>query len=105
MTETDYLDNYLIDSYGDETILYEDEFRIMYKIIKDIPTHSKKWVKRVSIIKWKFKHSDMLELDIRRYNTKDEKFGKGISFSKRELEILKSTLTDLDINLFFKDKL
>jgi hypothetical protein len=89
-----FVDEMLIDELIDD-VIYENEFMIVYKVVADIPTHSVKWVKRVQFVQWKHKKGEKVELDIRRYNLKENRYGRGISFSKREFEVLKTVISEL----------
>ena len=58
--------------------IYEDEYMRVIKIIKEIPTGSKNFVKRVQLVIWKSKNSDIPDLDIRNYSYKGNRYLKGI---------------------------
>lgn len=88
-------DDMLLQEYSDD-VIYEDEYMKVFEVLLDIPTHSPNWVKRVQLLNWKNKNNDLVEFDIRRYNKKTKKYGKGVTFSKRELDTFKSFMEDFD---------
>jgi hypothetical protein len=76
--------------------VFENEFMVVEKVIQDIPTHNKKWVKRVQLVRWKSKKADTIEFDIRRYNVKDEVYGRGMSLTQREFREFKKAIGSID---------
>jgi|LFRM01.1.fsa_nt_gb hypothetical protein len=74
--------------------IYEDEYMRVIKIIKEIPTGSKNFVKRVQLVIWKSKNSDIPDLDIRNYSYKGNRYLKGITLTMKEAEMLYEALTD-----------
>ncbi len=75
-----------------EDIEFEDEYRIVKKVIGEIKTGVNS-SKRVSEVIWKSMNSSIPQIDIRHYNYKTKRYHKGISFSQYEakqlLEFLK----------------
>lgn len=96
MKTMDYT-NLLLETYTSDFI-YEDDFMRVIKVIKDIPTGSKNHVKRVQLVIWKSKSTDVPDLDIRRYSVKDNTYSKGISFTHSETRILFEALRDFLLN-------
>lgn len=82
----------------EDSVVYENEFFTVYKVICDIQTKSQNWVKRVQLVNWKHKPSDLLEVDIRRYNIPNNRYSKGISFTKREFLVLQETFEGFDFD-------
>ncbi|QMS85105.1 PC4/YdbC family ssDNA-binding protein [Candidatus Xianfuyuplasma coldseepsis] len=78
--------------------IFENEYFIVYKILVEIPTQSVSWVKRVQLVNWKHKKSDLLELDIRRFSKKDDRYAKGISLTKRELKDFLTVMKEFNID-------
>jgi hypothetical protein len=76
----------LLDSLTGDIV--EDEYFEVVKILGDVRTQSLNYVKRVQLVKWKKKKSDVPELDFRRYSIKEKKYLKGISFTKDEIRDL-----------------
>lgn len=72
--------------------IYEDEYMRVIKIIKEIPTGSKNFVKRVQLVIWKSKNSDIPDLDIRNYSYKGNRYLKGITLTMKEAEMLYEAL-------------
>lgn len=84
--------------YEAEKPVYEDDYRVVTKIICDIQTHSLKWVKRVQLVKWKHKKGNKLEIDIRKFDTELNKYAKGISFTQREFSEFKKYINSIDFS-------
>ena len=74
--------------------VYEDDFMIVKKVLGDIKTNSQNHVKRIQLVTWKNKNSDLLELDMRRYSIKEDKYSKGISFTGIEIRDLLKILQE-----------
>lgn len=68
--------------------IYEDDFMVVKDVVGDVKTNSQNHVKRVQLVVWKNKKSDIAELDFRRFSTKDGKYAKGISFTGIEIRDL-----------------
>ena len=72
---------------------------ITYDIIKHIGVLAQNksgWQREVNIIRW---NEGKAKLDIRDWDPNHSKAGKGISFSKEEVQVLKTLLdSDLDID-------
>lgn len=71
-----------------EKIVYEDDYMIVLKVIKEISTGSRDYVKRVQLVIWKTKKTSIPDLDIRTYNKKNQKYLKGITFNSLEVDEL-----------------
>lgn len=86
MDDKNIIDELLLDDLIDE-IVYEDDFRIVKKVIGDINSgnHIKK---RVSKVIWKKTNSDMPNIDIRVFDAQKNAYYKGISFSQYEAKEL-----------------
>jgi hypothetical protein len=93
------LDDVLLKSYvGDQVPVYEDDGLTVVKIIKEIPTGSKLFVKRLQLVIWKSKKTDVPDLDIRTYSYKDNRYLKGVTLPGNQGKDLLEGLTE-----FFKD--
>lgn len=71
---------------------------IKFDIIKNIGTLSegaKGWKKEVNIMSWNGRKA---KIDIRDWDEKHEKMGKGITLGKKELEELRDLLNKIDID-------
>ncbi|MFW6272581.1 MAG: hypothetical protein ACOC2U_02225 [bacterium] len=77
-----------------DDIVYENDYMKVVKIIKEIPTGSSKYVKRVQLVKWKNKKTDVPDLDIRTFSLKDNKYKKGITLNRIEAKALHQALND-----------
>jgi hypothetical protein len=84
----------LLDNLSDDKV--EAEHFEVIKILGDVRTQSLNYVKRVQLVKWKKKKSDVAELDFRRYSIKEKKYLKGISFTKDEIRELLRILKEND---------
>lgn len=73
--------------------IYEDEFKIVHKVLGEIESSSDRFVKKIEIIEWKKGSKGNLNLDFRRYDRKEKKYLKGISFAKNEINDLIEILT------------
>lgn len=71
-----------------EKIVYEDEYMKVLKVIKEIGTGSRDYVKRVQLVIWKSKSTAVPDLDIRSFNKKTQKYQKGITFNSLEVSEL-----------------
>ncbi len=56
---------------------------------------SKGWKKELNLISWNDRKA---KADIRDWDEKHEKMGKGITFNKEELKVLKKFLNETDID-------
>ena len=70
------------------------KFEIINKLGK-IGEGSKGWSKELNLISWNDRKT---KADIRDWDEKHEKMGKGITFSKIELKELKKILNEIDID-------
>lgn len=71
---------------------------IKFDIIKNIGVLSegaKGWKREVNIISWNGRRA---KTDIRDWDEKHEKMGKGVTLSKEELKELKNLLNQIDID-------
>jgi hypothetical protein len=64
---------------GDEAPAYEDDKLRVQKILKEIPTGSKNFVKRLQLVVWKNKKTDVPDLDIRTYSYRDNRYLRGVT--------------------------
>lgn len=77
-----------------DNAVYENEYFKVLKILKEIPTGSIHYVKRVQLVKWLGKKTDIPDLDIRTFDKREQKYKKGITLSINESKELYKTLTD-----------
>lgn len=70
---------------------------IKFDIVKNLGTlseGSKGWKKEVNVMSWSGRKA---KIDIRDWDEKHEKMGKGITLSKEELKALKDILNEIDV--------
>ena len=78
----------------------KEEFQmpdIKFDVVKNIGTlseGSKGWKKEVNVMSWSGRKA---KIDIRDWDEKHEKMGKGITLSKEELKALKDILNEIDV--------
>jgi hypothetical protein len=75
--------------------IYEDEYMKVTKVLREIKSTSKNYVKRVQLVIWKKKKTDIPDLDIRSFSSLDKKYGKGITLTMSEAEELYNSLKEL----------
>lgn len=81
------------------TILFEDEYRIVFNMLGELSEKGKKIEKRVQIVQWKKTSNKDLNFDIRYYDTTKKIYTKGISLNTYELKELKKILDDFDFEM------
>lgn len=79
---------------GQDTMEYENEFMKVLKVIKEIPNSGKNRVKRLQLVVWKSKDTDIPDIDIRIYNKNEDSYSKGITFSLTEAKELNEALKE-----------
>lgn len=89
----DLVDVFLDVSTTDLT--YENDYMKVIKILKEIKGSSKHHSKRVQLVIWKNKKSDIPDLDIRNFSNKTNKYKKGITLSMNEAKVLFETLKEI----------
>lgn len=89
MEISDLLSDVLLDS---ETPIYEDDYMRVIKIIKEIPTGSKNYVKRLQLVVWKKKNDKSPDFDIRGFSYKENKYNRGITLNQLEMSELYKAL-------------
>jgi len=75
-----------------ETPVYEDDYMRVVKVIKEIPTGSKNYVKRLQMVIWKKKNDKIPDFDIRSFSYKDNKYSRGMTLNQLEMEELYKAL-------------
>lgn len=73
--------------------VFEDDYRIVKKVIKDIKVSSN-YAKRVAEVIWKRSNNQDTVIDIRVFNTDKNEYYKGVSLSIEEARELMETLTE-----------
>lgn len=81
-----------------EDLVYENDYMIVYKVLKEIPTTNANYVKRVQVVQWKSKKTDTYDLDIRSYSKRENKYKKGITLDPDEFKDLKEIIDALTPN-------
>ena len=74
--------------------LYEDDYMKVVKIIKEIQTGSKDYVKRLQLVIWKKKNTELPDFDIRGFSYKTNRYQKGLTLNHFEMEELYQSLKD-----------
>lgn len=90
----------ILDVYSDfivDDIIYEDDFMRVTKVLHEIKL-SGNYVKRIQLVIWKSKKTDIPDIDFRLFSKNENKYYKGITFSIREAEEIFAALKN-----FFKD--
>ena len=83
---------------NDQTPVYEGKYFTVKRILKEIPV-GVYTVRRLQLVIWKYKETDVPDLDIRTYNTKEKAYKKGVSFTLNEAKELYKALKEfLDPN-------
>lgn len=85
---------------NDNNPVYEGKYFTVKKILKEIPV-GVYTVRRLQLVIWKYKETDVPDIDIRTYNTKEKAYKKGVSFTVNEAKELYKALKDfLEPNSF-----
>ncbi len=93
------IDELLSDALLDtETPVFEDDFMRVIKVIKEIPTGSKNYVKRLQLVIWKKKNDKVPDFDIRGFSYKENKYNRGMTLNQLEMEELYKAL-----KIYFED--
>lgn len=83
----------LITILDENEIVYEDEYRKVIKILHEMPSYKEK-VKRIQLVIWKSKKTDIPDIDIRIYDKEVGKYSKGISLNFNEAKQLHRILLE-----------
>lgn len=75
-------------------IEYENEYMKVSKVLTEIPNSGRNIVKRVQLVVWKSKNTDIPDIDIRNYVKNEDSYRKGLTFSISEARELLNTLKD-----------
>lgn len=78
---------------NDQSPVYEGEYFTVKKILKEIPVGFYT-VRRLQLVIWKYKETDIPDIDIRTYNKKEKVYKKGVSFTVNEAKELYKGLKD-----------
>jgi hypothetical protein len=85
------LDDLLVDGILKTKPIYEDDYMKVLKVLHEFSSGGTNFVKRVQLVVWKKKNTDVADLDIRTYSKKENQYQKGISLSiseARELQFI-----------------
>lgn len=80
-------------------IVFENEYMKVLKILNEIPVGNQNHVKRVQLVIWKSKETDIPDIDIRGFSKFDNSYKKGITLTINEAKVVYETLKD-----FFENK-
>jgi len=86
------LDDLLVDSVLKNKPVYEDDYMKVLKVIHEFSSGGTNYVKRVQLVVWKKKNTDVADLDIRTYSKKENQYQKGITLSISEAKELHKIL-------------
>lgn len=81
----DYVD--LMLEASEKSPVYEGKYFTVKRILKEIPVgvHT---VRRLQLVIWKYKETDIPDIDIRTYSKKEKIYKKGVSFTINEAKEL-----------------
>ena len=88
------LDDLLVDGILKSKPVYEDDYMKVLKVLHEFSA-GVNYVKRVQLVVWKKKNTDVADLDIRTYSKKDDQYQKGITLSISEAKELQKVLGKL----------
>lgn len=86
------LDDLLIDNVLKDKPVYEDDYMKVLKVLHEFSSGGTNYVKRVQLVVWKKKNTDVADLDIRTYSKKENQYQKGITLSVAEAKVLLKVL-------------
>jgi hypothetical protein len=72
---------------------FEDDYMKVVKVLHEFSSGGSNYVKRVQLVVWKKKNTDVADLDIRTFSKKDNQYQKGITLSLREAKELSNILS------------
>jgi hypothetical protein len=82
-----------------EQTVFENDYMRVIKVLEEIPV-GKNYSKRIQLVIWKKKETDIPDLDIRLFDSKNNRYLKGITLSIKESIDLYTAL-----NKLLKDKI
>jgi hypothetical protein len=82
------LDDLLVDGILKSKPVYEDDYMKVLKVLHEFSSGGTNFVKRVQLVVWKKKNTDVADLDIRTYSKKENQYQKGITLSIAEAKLL-----------------
>jgi hypothetical protein len=88
------LDDLLVDGILKSKPVYEDDYMKVLKVLHEFSA-GVNYVKRVQLVVWKKKNTDVADLDIRTYSKKENQYQKGITLSISEAKELLKVLGKL----------
>lgn len=74
----------LILDIEDENVVYENDYMKVLKILHEIKTTRRS--KRLQLVVWKNKKTDVPDIDLRNFDLVNNSYGKGITFSIKEFK-------------------
>lgn len=86
------LEDLLVDGVLKNKPVYEDDYMRVLKVLHEFSTGGTNYVKRVQLVVWKKKKTDVADLDIRTYSKKENQYQKGITLSISEAKVLLKVL-------------
>jgi hypothetical protein len=89
------LDDLLVDGVLKNKPVYEDDYMKVLKVLHEFSSGGTNFVKRVQLVVWKKKKTDVADLDIRTFSKKENQYQKGITLSILEAKELRSILGKL----------
>ena len=88
-------DDLLVDGVLKNKPVYEDDYMKVLKVLHEFSSGGTNFVKRVQLVVWKKKKTDVADLDIRTFSKKENQYQKGITLSILEAKELRSILGKL----------
>jgi hypothetical protein len=82
------LDDLLVDGVLKNKPVYEDDYMKVLKVLHEFSSGGTNFVKRVQLVVWKKKKTDVADLDIRTFSKKENQYQKGITLSILEAKEL-----------------
>jgi hypothetical protein len=89
------LDDLLVDGVLKNKPVSEDDYMKVLKVLHEFSSGGTNFVKRVQLVVWKKKKTDVADLDIRTFSKKENQYQKGITLSILEAKELLSILGKL----------
>ena len=83
----------------EKTVVFENDYFVVKKVLCELSNsiNSDK-VKRIQLVHWKTKSREIIDLDFRIYVKSENKYGKGITLSLKDLDQIIKALEDLRKN-------
>lgn len=87
------IEDFLLGEIFKNKPFFEDEYMKVVKILHEFSNGGSNYAKRVQLVVWKKKNTDVADLDIRTFLKKENQYQKGITLSLREAKELSEILS------------